>query len=215
MALRIKPDDPSYDEAQEIRKAAERGASLTRQLLAFSRSQMLETQLVDLNLIVPQLDGMMGRMAGDQVSLSIRVSGLPTFVRIEPGRLEQVLMNLIVNARDAMPNGGTIEVQVERIFIDERAVLRYPGISDGAFARIAVTDTGDGIDPDMQAHIFEPFFTTKNPEKGTGLGLSIVYGIAKEAGGTISFVTGPQKGTTFEVLLPLADTRAMGPKADR
>jgi signal transduction histidine kinase len=176
---------------------------------------MLETQLIDLNLIVPQLDGMMQRMAGDQVSLSIRASGLPTHVRIEPGRLEQVLMNLVVNARDAMPNGGTIEVQVERVFIDERAVLRYPGISDGAFARIAVTDTGDGIDPDMQAHIFEPFFTTKNPEKGTGLGLSIVYGIAKEAGGTISFVTGPQKGTTFEVLLPLADTRARGLKADR
>jgi two-component system cell cycle sensor histidine kinase/response regulator CckA len=215
MALRMKPDDPSYDEAHEIRKAAERGAALTRQLLVFSRSQMLETQLIDLNLIVPQLDGMMERMAGDHVSVSIRVSGTPTYVRIEPGRLEQVLMNLVVNARDAMPNGGTIEVQVERIFLDERAVLRYPGISDGAFARIAVTDTGDGIDPDMQAHIFEPFFTTKNPEKGTGLGLSIVYGIAKEAGGTISFITGPQQGTTFEVLLPLADTRVLGSKADR
>jgi two-component system cell cycle sensor histidine kinase/response regulator CckA len=214
LSMRMKQDDPSFDEAQEIRKAAERGASLTRQLLAFSRSQMLEAKLIDLNLIVPQLDGMMERMAGDQVSVGIRVSGRPTHVRIEPGQLEQVLMNLVVNARDAMPNGGTIEVQVEPIQLDERAVLRYPGIADGAFARIAVTDTGEGIDPDMQAHIFEPFFTTKNPEKGTGLGLSIVYGIAKEAGGTVSFATERQRGTTFEVLLPLVETRGLEMGAD-
>ena len=102
-----------------------------------------------------------------------------------------------------MPEGGTIDVLVERVTLDERAVLRYPGISDGAFARIAVSDTGEGIHPDQQAHIFEPFFTTKDPAKGTGLGLSIVYGIAKEAGGTVSFSTAPEVGTTFEVLLPL------------
>jgi signal transduction histidine kinase len=124
-------------------------------------------------------------------------------VRIEPGQLEQVLTNLVVNARDAMPGGGTIAVRVEPIALDERSVLRYPGISDGAFARVAVTDTGDGIPDDMQPHLFEPFFTTKDPSKGTGLGLSIVYGIAKEAGGTVSFSTAPGKGTTFEVLLPL------------
>ena len=206
LAMRLAPDDPSFDEAQEIRKAAERGAALTRQLLTFSRSQLLETQLVDLNVIVPQLESMMERMAGDRVSVRVRASGRPTPVRIEPGQLEQVLMNLVVNARDAMPKGGTIDVQVEPIDLDERAVLRYPGLADGAFARIAVTDTGEGIDPDMQAHIFEPFFTTKNPEKGTGLGLSIVYGIAKEAGGTVSFATAPQQGTTFDVLLPLVET---------
>jgi two-component system, cell cycle sensor histidine kinase and response regulator CckA len=214
LSMSMTPDSPSFEEAQEIRKAAERGASLTRQLLAFSRSQMREAKLVDLNLIVPQLDGMMERMAGDQVSVDIRVSGHPTYVRIEPGQLEQVLMNLIVNARDAMPNGGTIDVAVEPVQLDERAVLRYPGIADGAFARIAVTDTGEGIDLDMQAHIFEPFFTTKNPDKGTGLGLSIVYGIAKEAGGTIAFATEPQRGTTFEVLLPLVEMRGLEPGAD-
>jgi two-component system cell cycle sensor histidine kinase/response regulator CckA len=204
LALQMQPSDPSFDEAQEIRKAAERGASLTRQLLAFSRSQMLEAQLVDLNTLVPQLEGMLQRMAGDETPLRISTCGVPTHVRIEPGQLEQVLMNLVVNARDAMPAGGPIDVRVESVILDERSALRYPGISDGAFARIAVSDTGDGIPLDMQPHLFEPFFTTKDPSKGTGLGLSIVYGIAKDAGGTVTFSTSATQGTTFEVLLPLA-----------
>jgi signal transduction histidine kinase len=146
---------------------------------------------------------MLQRLAGDRVPVTVRVSDSPAQVRIEPGQLEQVVINLVVNARDAMPGGGTIHVLVEPIRLDERSVLRYPGLSDGAFARIAVTDTGGGIDPDLQPHVFEPFFTTKGPAKGTGLGLSIVYGIAKEAGGTVSFFTSKDEGTTFEVLLPL------------
>ena len=204
LAMRLDPSDPAYDEAQEIRKAAERGASLTRQLMTFSRNQMQEAKLVDLIVAVPQMDGMLQRLAGGDVPVRILISdGAPIHVRIEPGQLEQVLLNLVVNARDAMPDGGTIDVLVERTTLDERSVLRYPGISDGRFARIAVTDTGDGIPLDMQPHVFEPFFTTKNPAKGTGLGLSIVYGIAKEAGGTVSFSTAEKQGTTFEVLLPL------------
>jgi two-component system cell cycle sensor histidine kinase/response regulator CckA len=210
LAMRLKADDPSYDEAQEIRKAAERGAALTRQLLAFSRSQMLEAKLVDLNAAVPQLDGMLQRMAGEHVPVTVRVPGVATQVRIEPGQLEQVLMNLVVNARDAMPEGGSIDVLVEQIRLDDREVLRYPGLADGMFARIAVTDTGEGIPPDMQAHVFEPFFTTKDPDKGTGLGLSIIYGIAKDAGGTVSFSTAPNQGTTFEVLLPLVEASGQG-----
>jgi len=208
LAMRLTPADPAFDEAQEIRKAAERGASLTRQLMTFSRNQMLEAKLVDLHVCVPLMDGMLQRLAGDDVPVRITVSSGPTQVRIEPGQLEQVLLNLVVNARDAMPEGGTIDVRVERVTLDERAILRYPGISDGAFARIAVTDTGEGIPLDMQAHVFEPFFTTKDPSKGTGLGLSIVYGIAKEAGGTVSFATAPKQGTTFEVLLPLVGITA-------
>ena len=210
LAMRLQPTEQAFNEAQEIRKAAERGAALTRQLLAFSRSQMLEAKLVDLDLIVPQLDSMLQRMAGDNVPVRITTAGVPTNVRIEPGQLEQVLMNLVVNARDAMPGGGTIDIRVEPITLDERGVLRYPGISDGAFARIAVTDTGDGIPPDMQPRVFEPFFTTKDTSKGTGLGLSIVWGIAKEAGGTISFSTAPARGTMFEVLLPLVLTQGLG-----
>ena len=204
LALRLKEGDPAKEEAEEIRQAAERGAALTRQLLAFSRSQMLEARLLDLNEVVVHLESMLQRLAGDRVPVSVRASGAPAYVRIEPGQLEQVLMNLVVNARDSMPGGGTIHVLVEPVHLDERSVLRYPGLSGGGFARIAVTDTGGGIDPEMQPHIFEPFFTTKGPSKGTGLGLSIVYGIAKESGGTVSFFTSMNEGTTFEVLLPLA-----------
>ena len=129
---------------------------------------------------------------------------------MEPGQLEQVLLNLVVNARDAMPNGGTIDVECGRITLDERAVLRYSGIPPGEYARIAVRDTGGGIDPNMQAHIFEPFVTTKGPSQGTGLGLSIVYGIAKEAGGAIAYTTSPDQGTTFEFLVPLVEAGALG-----
>ena len=207
IALRLKPEDLWFEETQEIRKAAERGAALTRQLLTFSRKQMLDAQLVDLNVLVAQCHSMMQRLAGDRVPVRTITAETPTVVRIEPGQLEQVLMNLVVNARDAMPNGGTIDVRVERVTFGERTVLRYPDLTDGTFARIAVTDTGVGIPIDMQPHVFEPFFTTKDPAKGTGLGLSIVYGIAKEAGGTVSFSTAPNAGTTFEVLLPLLENR--------
>jgi len=143
-------------------------------------------------------------LAGDGVTLEVHVSSTALLVRIDPGQLEQVLLNLVVNARDAMPGGGTIGVEVGALELDARAALRYSDLTGGTYARIAVTDTGEGIDPDAQPHIFEPFFTTKGPSKGTGLGLSIVYGIAKEAGGTVSFSTRPGQGTTFEVLLPLS-----------
>ena len=204
LAMRLDKDDPSHDDAIEIRKAAERGAALTRQLLAFSRSQALETRLIDLNVAIAQLESMLQRLAGDSVTLEVHVARAPVRVRIEPGQLEQVLLNLVVNARDAMPAGGTVTVAVESMVIDGAGARRYPALPDGEFARISVSDTGIGIDPSMQPHIFEPFFTTKGPAKGTGLGLSIVYGIAKESGGTVTFATAPDRGTMFEVLLPLA-----------
>jgi PAS domain S-box-containing protein len=203
LALQLEAAHPAREEAEEIRLAAERGAALTRQLLAFSRSQMIEAKLLDLDEVVAGLEHLLQRLAGERIPVSIRVSGSATLVRIEPGQLEQLLMNLVVNARDAMPGGGSVHVLVEPIDLDERAVLRYPGLSAGRFARIAVTDSGEGIDPDLQPHIFEPSFATKGSVKGTGLGLSIVYGIAKEAGGIVSFFTSRHEGTTFEVLLPL------------
>ena len=206
LCMSLKPDDPSRHESDEIRRAALRGAALTRQLLAFSRSQKPDAKLLDLNEAVLRLESILRGLVGERVSLTVRVSSTPTRVRVEPGQLEQMLLNLVVNARDAMPEGGPIDVLVEPVRLDERSVLRYPGIADGPFARLAVTDTGVGIDPDVEAHIFEPLFTTKDASKGTGLGLSIVYGIAKEAGGTVSFTTGPMQGTTFEVLLPLVET---------
>jgi PAS domain S-box-containing protein len=196
--------DAARQEAEEIRKAAERGAALTRQLLAFSRRQVLQPELMDVNVVVEQVGGMLQRMAGDTIAIHLHPSATPTRVQMEPGQLEQVLMNLVVNARDAMADGGTIDITIESVSLDERAVLRYQGIRSGNYARIAVRDTGAGIDPELQAHVFEPFFTTKGPSKGTGLGLSIIYGIAKENGGAVTFATAPNEGTTFEVLLPLS-----------
>jgi PAS domain S-box-containing protein len=210
LAMRLEEGDPSRDDAEEIRKAAERGAALTRQLLAFSLSQALEARLIDLNEAIARMESMLQRLAGDCVKVDVRVAETPVRVRIEPGQLEQVLLNLVVNGRDAMPAGGTVTIAVGSITIDGADARRYPALPDGEFARISVADTGIGIDPATQPHIFEPFFTTKGPSKGTGLGLSIVYGIAKDAGGTVAFFTAPERGTTFEVLLPLAIEDAAG-----
>jgi PAS domain S-box-containing protein len=204
LELQLHTGDPAREEADEIRKAAERGASLTRQLLAFARNQMLEPQLLDLDAFVRQHRSMLQRLAGDTVDVRVHTTGAPLTVKVEPGQLEQVLLNLIANARDAMPDGGTIDVDVAPALLDERTVTRYAGIPAGAYARLSVRDTGTGIDPETEAHLFEPFFTTKDPSKGTGLGLSIVYGIAKEAGGTVAYTSEPNQGTTFEVMLPSA-----------
>ena len=189
-------------EAEEIRKAAERGASLTKQLMAFSRRQPLDPRIVDLHDSVRSFESTLQRMAGAEVSLRLETIGPPPHVRVEPGQLEQVLMNLVVNARDAMPAGGTIEARIDTIHLDERHALDYPGMPPGSYARVAVHDTGIGMDEEVQRQVFEPFFTTKGPA-GTGLGLSIVYSIAKEAGGTVTCASAPNEGTTFEVLLPL------------
>jgi signal transduction histidine kinase len=146
---------------------------------------------------------MLKQLMGPRVSVRVELAGPPPQVLIEPGQFEQVMMNLMVNARDAMPNGGMVTVRIDAVELGPRDVVRYPGMPSGSYARISVRDTGSGIDPDKQPHIFEPFFTTKTTDKGTGLGLSIVYGIARDAGGTVTFSTMPGKGTTFEVLVPL------------
>jgi two-component system cell cycle sensor histidine kinase/response regulator CckA len=204
MLHHLKPGDAVREDADEIRKAAERGAALTRQLLAFSRSQSLELKVLDLNVVVPQLARMMQRLAGDGVPVHVTIADAPARVRIEPGQFEQVLLNLVVNARDAMPEGGAIDVAITLVTLDDRTSLAYSGVKPGPYVRLSVRDTGVGIDPEVQAHMFEPFFTTKGPSKGTGLGLSIVYGIVRDSMGSVTFSTAPDKGTTFEVLLPLA-----------
>jgi PAS domain S-box-containing protein len=203
LMARTDLDESAREEAEAIRTAAERGASLTRQLLAFSRRQVLQPQTLDLKEAAEQLHGMLQRLAGDAVTVRTHAGDAAVAVCMESGQFEQVLMNLVVNARDAMPDGGTIDITIEPVRLDERSVLRYPGIAAGTYARIAVSDTGVGISAEQQPHVFEPFFTTKAPSKGTGLGLSIIYGIAKENGGTVTFSTMPNEGTTFDVLLPL------------
>ncbi len=194
---------PSYVEAMEIRKAAEKGASFTKQLMAFSRRQAQEPQPVDLHAAARGFESTLQRIIGADVATTVRTEGVPPIVRAEPGQPEQILMNLAVNARDAMPSGGTLDILVDTIEVDERNAANYPGMPPYRYARISVKDSGVGMDPEMQRQVFEPFFTTKESNKGTGLGLSIVYSIAKEAGGTVTVSSQPGKGTTFEVLLPL------------
>jgi signal transduction histidine kinase len=194
LTLRLAPDHPAREEAEEIQQAAERGVALTKQLLSFSRRQALQPQETDL-AVVPELKTLLQRMIGDAIDLKIRAER-PTMVRIEPTQLQQVLTNLVVNARDAMPKGGSIDIEVTTTEVKDGDQSRY-AVPAGPYARIAVRDTGKGIDPKIQAQVFEPFVTTKEMTKGTGLGLSIVYGIAKDWGGTVTFTTAARKGTTF------------------
>ena len=200
---RLNLDSSVAQDALEIHKTATRGAALTRQLLLFSRSQALEPRVVELHKAFETNASMLKQLMGPRVTVRVELAGPPPKVLIEPGQFEQVMMNLLVNARDAMPNGGMVTVRIDAVELGPRDVVRFPGTLSGSYARISVRDTGSGIDPDKQPHIFEPFFTTKTTDKGTGLGLSIVYGIARDAGGTVTFSTMPAKGTTFEVLLPL------------
>jgi two-component system, cell cycle sensor histidine kinase and response regulator CckA len=203
LAHRYPDDHPAHLEAVEIRKAAERGAAFTRQLLAFGRQQAFEPQPVDIHAAGRAFESTLQRILGNAVTLNIHAPGKPPVVRMEPGQFEQVLMNLAVNARDAMPDGGAIDVTLDSVDVNKRNAARYPGLPAYRYARVAVRDSGVGIDPDLQRQMFEPFVTTKNPDKGTGLGLSIVYTVAKDAGGTVTCTSAPGKGTTFEVLLPL------------
>lgn len=204
LQMHLRDGDPAREEAREIQKAAERGASLTRRLLTFARSQMREPEIVDLDAAVLPLAGTLQRVAGDRVPVRVRTRGRRTPIRIEPGQLEQVMLNLVVDARDAMmPRGGPVDVTIDALTVDKTSAAYYNGVAAGDYARVSVHDSGVGIEPEMQAHIFEPFFSTKDPSKGTGLGLSIVYSIAKEAGGSVTFTSRPNEGTTFEVLLPL------------
>ena len=211
LQLRLKEGDAMYADVLEISQAAERGASLTRQLLAFSRRHAMEPEVLDLHEVVRGFDSMLQRLSGD-IELGLHTPGPAPLVRIEPGQIEQVVMNLVVNARDAVPEGGTINVYADIVSVDAQTSARYPTVVPGSYARIAVRDTGAGIDPGIERHVFEPFFTTKDPAKGTGLGLSIVYGIAKHAGGAVTFSSTPGEGTIFEVLFPIARPAESGPE---
>jgi two-component system cell cycle sensor histidine kinase/response regulator CckA len=199
---RLDEADPSLIDATEIGRAAERGASLTRQLLAFSRRQSTTPQRLDVHAAIRGFDRMLQQLAGD-VAIHVQTPGSPPMVQAEPGQIEQVLMNLVVNARDATVD-GSIDLIADTVPVTPQDAVRYPHIPPGQYARIIVRDTGVGIDPKMHRHVFEPFYSTKDPAKGGGLGLSIVYGIARDAGGTVVFTSAPGQGTTFEVLLPIA-----------
>jgi signal transduction histidine kinase len=206
LILRALPaDSPQRVRGEEILKASTRAAALTRQLLAFSRQQVLQPKIFDLNAVVSEMEAMLERLLGVDVILDTRLDPSLGHVRADPGQIEQVVMNLVVNARDAMPDGGRIALSTSNTDMDEAYVRDHLGSRPGPYVLLQVSDTGHGMDPETQAHIFEPFFTTKEKGKGTGLGLATAYGVVKQSGGYIWVNSRPGGGTTFYVFLPRVD----------
>src|SRR6266446_203511 len=187
---------------EQIQKAAGRAVSMTRQLLAFSRMQVLQPRVIELNTIVAEMGKMLPRLIGEDIEYAFIPDPLLASVKADPGQIEQVFLNLAVNARDAMPNGGNLTIQTGNISIDEGEADKRPPMTPGLYVLLSVTDTGHGMDDATKTHIFEPFFTTKEVGKGTGLGLATVYGVVKQSGGFIWVISSPGKGTTFEIYLP-------------
>jgi len=202
----ISPNDPRQDDIVQIQKAGSSAAALTRRLLAFSRKQILEPKLLDLNVVVTDVRRMLERLIGEDVRIVLSL--LPTLARVKADRaqMEQIILNLSVNARDAMPTGGTLTIQTENVELDENYTNTHFSVEPGAYVALAVTDTGTGITPEVQLRLFEPFFTTKDLSQGTGLGLSTVHGIVTQSGGSVHVYSELGKGTTFKVYLPQAAT---------
>jgi two-component system cell cycle sensor histidine kinase/response regulator CckA len=205
LLLDLGPDMPMRSDLEEIRKAAERAAGLTRQLLIFSRQQMLEPKVLNLNELVAGMAKMLERVAGEGLVLTLLPASDLGSVRADPGQMEQALMNLVANARDAMPNGGQLTIRTANVDIDEAQAREHRGVKAGAYAEISVSDTGTGMDAVTKAHIFEPFFTTKPQGKGTGLGLATVFGIAQQSKGHVRVESALGEGSTFRIVLPLTD----------
>ena len=200
---RLPADDPLRRHGHQILKAANRGAGLTRQLLAFSRQQVLQPKIVDLNTVLTDIEKMLARLIGEDVELVTALAPDLGTVEVDPGQIEQVVMNLVVNARDAMPRGGTLAIETANVELTEADASQYNyPVCTGPYVRLTVTDTGIGMDPGTQSHIFEPFFTTKAVGEGTGLGLSTVYGIVKQSRGYVWVESEVGEGTTFKIFLP-------------
>ncbi len=202
MEPHVSPSDPLHKSVQEIKKAGERAALLTRQLLAFSRQQVLEPKVLDLNAVVADVENLLRRAIGEDIELTTVLEPKLGRVMADKGQIEQVIMNLAVNARDAMPNGGKFTIETTNIELDTTFVRDRPYVRLGPYVQLGFTDTGSGMDAETQAHIFEPFFTTKERGKGTGLGLATAYGVVKQSNGYIWVYSEQGKGTAFQICLP-------------
>ena len=217
----LRSNLPQFEQVEQISKAAQQAASLTRNLLTFSRRQMPQQQVLDLQPLLRGLEKMMRSAVGETIELILETDATPSLVRSDPGQIEQAILNLAINARDAMPTGGKLRLSISNVLLDEEFARQHPKIKPGAYVRLTVSDTGCGMDAATQARIFEPFFTTKDLGKGTGLGLATVYGTVEQAGGMIAVESELGVGTSFHLYMPqteeaialpapiLLDTRSM------
>ena len=208
---RLAANDPLRKSAEEIRKAGERAAALTHQLLAFSRQQVLQPQILDLNTLVTEMGKMLRRLIGSHIELTTNLAPELGQVKAEQSQVEQVVVNLVVNARDAMPEGGKLLIETSNLDVNDSLASSFPFLQPGPYVLLTVKDTGIGMDADTRRHIFEPFFTTKGPGKGTGLGLATVYGVVKQSGGGVIVDSEPGKGSTFKIFLPQTQESTVAP----
>jgi signal transduction histidine kinase/ActR/RegA family two-component response regulator len=202
MQEELAEGSPMRGQADEIHRATKQAAALTTQLLAFSRKQVLIPRVIDPTALVQAIENILSRLVGEDIELRTFFSPEAGNIKADSGQIEQVLMNLVVNARDAMPEGGKLTIEISNRTLDDAYAQEHPGVKSGEYVRLAVSDTGHGMDREVLSHVFEPFFTTKERGKGTGLGLSTVYGIVKQSDGYITCYSEPGKGTSFTIYFP-------------
>jgi PAS domain S-box-containing protein len=216
--LDLKPQDPLVAPLTEVHRAAESAATLVRQLLAFSRKQLIEPKVVNLNDIISTLQKMVARLIGEDVALTVRPGANLGAVKVDPGQFEQILVNLVVNSRDAMPDGGALLIETQNLDLDQEFCTLHSHSPAGPYVAVTVKDSGEGMNDEVKSHLFEPFFTTKPKGRGTGLGLATIYGAVKQAGGLILVESAPGKGSAFSIYLPRVSTKAgrfLGPEATK
>jgi signal transduction histidine kinase/CheY-like chemotaxis protein len=207
MLDRMKPGDPFFNSSTQVLKTSDRAVSLTRQMLAFSRMQVLQPKILDVNELVAEMSKLLRRLVREDIEFNMRLGDSLGRVKADPGQLEQVFLNLTVNASDAMPRGGKLTIETRNIVVEEGNSALHPSAASGSYVLVSVTDSGHGMDAATKSRIFEPFFTTKEPGKGTGLGLATVYGIVKQSGGSIHVESEPAQGSRFDIYLPVCNER--------
>jgi nitrogen-specific signal transduction histidine kinase/ActR/RegA family two-component response regulator len=211
----LEEDDPIRADVERIRKISDRAAALTRQLLTFSRKQVTRPEVLDLNDVINNIDKMLRQIISNDIDLVTLLEPELGQINADPGQLEQIIMNLVLNARDAMPHGGTLTVETANVELDELYTRQRVDLEPGKYVMLAISDTGHGIPEEVKSHIFEPFFTTKASDKGTGLGLATVHGIVKQNRGHIWVYSEPEQVTTFKVYLPQVDQTAPSPDEEQ